>query len=203
MRPLIVLLLAVAGAIADEPPVTAPAPSCPSVPIRSDGSFTWPDGAMIPTATAFDWPVGAPDGEGYWDAQPFGKNRHLGADLNADDGRIFRDPVVAVADGCVVFAQDIWRGWGNVVRVVHVLPSGEVVESLYAHLDRIDVQVGDLVTRGAPLGTVGDAHGRYGPHLHLELRDQAGRPQGGGYGAAYGYVDPMTFIEAHRAKTGG
>ena len=199
MPPLLALILARVPPGPPAPTAEPPPARCPEVPIRGDGSFDWPDASGAPVAERFDPPVGAPDGAGTWDAQPFGENRHLGADLNATDGDIYGDPVVAVADGCVVFAQDIWRGWGNVVRVVHVLPDGAVVESLYAHLDRIDTYVGAVVARGAPIGVVGDAHGAYGPHLHLEIRDQVGMPQGHGYGTSEGYVDPMAFLAAHGA----
>lgn len=175
---------------------TAP-PTCPLVPIGADGSYVPPE--RPPEGDGrFDWPVGGPGGEGWFDYQPFGEHRHLGADLNQDGGTPVGAPVRAVADGCVVFAQDIWRGWGNVVRVIHRTRDGQVVESLYAHLDRIDVQVGQWLRRGAPIGTVGTAHGAYVPHLHLELRTRVGLPQGHGYGEQDGYVDPMQFIAAHR-----
>jgi murein DD-endopeptidase MepM/ murein hydrolase activator NlpD len=172
-------------------------PTCPGVPIHGDGSYDAP--VDVPAGDGrFDWPVGPPDGQGWFDVQPFGQNRHLGADLNAVGGTHIGAPVTAVADGCVVFAQDIWRGWGRVVRVLHRLPDGSTVETLYAHLDRMDVTVGTWVARGAPVGTVGDAHHTYGPHLHLELRTTVGLPQGGGYGHVPGYVDPIQFIAVHR-----
>lgn len=197
---MLLLSLAFAGpaTVHDEPPPPPPPPrACPAVHIEPDGGFAWPD-APIAGDGRFDWPVGAPDGAGWFDVQPFGENRHLGADLNAEGGTRGGEPVTAIADGCVVFAQDIWRGWGNVVRVVHPLPDGGFVESLYAHLDRVDVPVGAWIPRGAPVGTVGDAHGAYRPHLHLELRGRVGAPVGHGYGGAPGYVDPVRFIAARR-----
>ena len=72
------------------------------------------------------------------------------------------------------------------------------VESLYAHLDAIEVVVGARLGRGQRLGTIGTAGGHYGPHLHFELRTQAGLPLGGGYGEPLGQVDPSAFIRAHR-----
>lgn len=178
----------------------APPPfECPAVAVTGDGSFAWPaNAAGPPAADRWEWPLGPPSGEGYYDAQPFGRNAHLGADLNAVGRNDFGDPVHVVADGCVTFARDIWRGWGNVVRVVHRVPGGGFVETLYAHLDHIDVAPGRAVRRGDVLGVVGDAHGRYGPHLHLELRTTVGLPQGGGYGASAGYADPMAFLAARR-----
>jgi murein DD-endopeptidase MepM/ murein hydrolase activator NlpD len=166
------------------------------VTIEGDAAFSWPGGSPVGDGV-FAWPVGQPPGAGWYDIQPFGTNRHLGADLNADAGTRVGDPVYAAGDGCVVFAQDIWRGWGNVVRVVHPLPDGSVVETLYAHLDRIDTAVGAWITRGTLIGTVGTAHGTYGPHLHLEVRTTVGLPQGPGYGWLDGYTDPIVWIAEH------
>jgi murein DD-endopeptidase MepM/ murein hydrolase activator NlpD len=203
MLPFLLWLACTPGPAVAVEPAAAPL-RCPTVPIGPDGSFTWP-GGLAAADGRFDWPLSPPDGLGYYDVQPFGRNRHLGADLNDRAGKDSGAPVHAIADGCVVFAQDIWRGWGNVVRVVHVLPEGAVVESLYAHLDRVDVNVGQWVPRGLVLGTVGDAHHAYSPHLHLEVRDRVGMPQGHGYGepAPRGYVDPMAFIAGHRAPADG
>lgn len=146
----------------------------------------------------FDFPVGAPDGAGYHDAQPFGANDHLGGDWNGDRGGDSDrgDPVFAIADGVVADAADRAGGWGNVVRILH--PCG--VESLYAHLDAIAVAPGARVRRGQPIGTIGTAGGVYPAHLHLELRDRP-LPLGGGYAAdRTGYLDPTAFIRAHRPR---
>lgn len=194
MPPLLHVLLAGPPTVADEP---APAPAtCPRVALSADHSY--PPPAALPVGDGrFQWPVGGPAGEGWYDLQPFGRNRHLGADLNADAGTRVGAPVTAVADGCVVVARDVWRGWGNVLRTLHRLPDGRVVEVLYAHLDHIDVAEGQWVRRGEPVGVVGDAHGVYGPHLHLELRTTPGLPLGPGYGLLPGYTDPMAFIAAN------
>ncbi len=153
-----------------------------------------------PLTDGFDFPVGAPHGRGYVDAQPFGRNHHLGSDWNAQTGgdSDLGDPVYSVAHGHVAYAGDLRGGWGNVVRVVHRTPTGEV-ESVYAHLDRIDVKVGETVRRGQAVGTIGDAHGVYVSHLHFEIRDQVGMDIGPGYATnTEGWVDPTQYIEAHR-----
>jgi murein DD-endopeptidase MepM/ murein hydrolase activator NlpD len=152
--------------------------------------------ATGPVPGGFDFPVGAPDGDGYYDAQPFGVHDHCGNDWNGNGGADtdLGDPVTAIADGVVTFASDEGGGWGNVVRVVH-----GSVESLYAHLDRIDVHPSEVVRRGDPLGTIGTAHGHYKAHLHLELRSRPGLPLGGGYAMdRTGYLDPTAYILAHR-----
>src|SRR5690606_26302707 len=95
-------------------------------------------------ADGFDYPVGPPDGAGYYDAQPFGgDSAHLGSDWNGVRGgnSDLGDPVFAVADGRVLDTTDHGGGWGNVVRVAHLVRDEEgvrVVESLYAHLERVD-----------------------------------------------------------------
>jgi murein DD-endopeptidase MepM/ murein hydrolase activator NlpD len=152
----------------------------------------------------FSMPLGEPDGRGSYDAQPFGTNRHLGADLNGPGGgdTDLGMPVYAIADGEVVFAADAGPGWGNVVRVVHRLPEGGAVESVYAHLLDVEVRPGARVTRRKRIGSVGNAGGRYKAHLHLELRRAPGLPLGGGYGderEREGYVDPVAFIQSRLA----
>ncbi|MEO0603064.1 MAG: M23 family metallopeptidase [Myxococcota bacterium] len=150
-------------------------------------------------AEHFDFPVGAPDARGYFDAQPFGTNRHLGSDWNAVTGgdSDLGAPVFAVARGRVTEVHDHGGGWGRVVRLVH-RHEGRCVESLYAHLSSVDVAVGQPVARGTQLGGIGNVGGRYLAHLHFEIRTSAGLPLGGGYGVPEGHVDPTAFIEAHR-----
>jgi septal ring factor EnvC (AmiA/AmiB activator) len=74
-------------------------------------------------------------------------------------------PVSAVHAGRVVFAN--WmRGFGNLLIVDH----GDNVMTLYAHLQRFDVEVGAQVTRGDTLAAVGDSGGRDSPALYFEVR---------------------------------
>ena len=160
--------------------------------------------AHLEPAPTFDFPVGPPDGEGYYDAQGFGENFHLGEDWNreGDAHADFGDPVHAIANGQVTYVGHAGRGWGLVVRVVHhVRRSGrsDFVESLYAHLHRADVKVGHLVERGEVLGTIGDADGAYIPHLHFEIRRVPDLPIGPGYSPDDSqWLDPSAFILAHR-----
>ena len=156
--------------------------------------------ADLSRATRFGMPVGWPDGSGYYDAQDFGVNHHLGEDWNAVTGGATDrgDPVYAIGDGVVRFAEEGGPGWGNVVRVVHrvrVAGRDAWIESLYAHLERVDVEPGDAVTAGQVIGTIGDAGGRYSPHLHFEVRRQPDLPLGGGYSAESSmHLDPSAFL---------
>ncbi len=150
----------------------------------------------------FDYPVGIPDGNGYYNAQGFGVNKHLGDDWNGIRGgnTDLGDPVHVIAHGYVHAASDLKGGWGRVVRVWHQLPDSQLVESVYAHLDTMMVKAGTWVSKGSQIGTIGTAHGRYPAHLHLEIRDSIFMPIGGGYDSeTSGYLDPDKFIREHRS----
>jgi murein DD-endopeptidase MepM/ murein hydrolase activator NlpD len=161
-----------------------------------------------PPADSFAFPVGGGTASGYYNAQPFGQNLHLGEDWNGMGGgdSDLGDPVLAIAGGVVRSTRDHGGGWGRVVRVVHDIGgpgSPAYIESLYAHLASIEVAAGDVVARGQRIGTIGNAGGRYPAHLHLELRDRVDLPLGAGYGAdASGYLDPTAFIGARREARG-
>ena len=77
----------------------------------------------IRQALRFDFPVGKPNADGYYNAQSFGENSHLGDDWNATTGgnTDLEDPIYSIGVGKVVFAKDLAGGWGNVVRIVHHL----------------------------------------------------------------------------------
>lgn len=152
-------------------------------------------------ADAFNFPVGPPDGKGYYNAQKFGKNNHLGDDWNLNTGgnSDLGDPISSIANGYVTTAEDIGGGWGNVIRITHYLPDGSTVESLYAHCDTILVQENSWVEIGDKIGTIGTNHGHYFAHLHLEIRDALNMSIGGGYSTdTEGYLDPTEFINEHR-----
>lgn len=152
-------------------------------------------------AYSFDFPVGKPDAHGYYNAQKFNEYNHLGDDWNGTGGgnTDLGDPIYSIADGYVKFARDIGGGWGGVVRVNHKLPDGTMVESLYAHCQRIDVSPGTYIRKGEQLGTIGNVNGIYYAHLHLEIRTDPNMDIGGGYSSdTTGYTDPTDFINQHR-----
>ncbi len=138
---------------------------------------------LAPTAVAFDFPAGSGHGAFTYNAQPFLVNRHLGDDFNGIGGKNsdLGDPVNAVADGKVIYSGWSGEGWGNVVILLHELASGEMVQSLYGHLDSVRVAVGGQVRRGESIGSIGDAGGRYLAHLHFELRNSPILEVGSGY----------------------
>ncbi|MEL6863408.1 MAG: M23 family metallopeptidase [Bacteroidota bacterium] len=154
----------------------------------------------------FDFSVGKPNAEGYYKALYFGQKRHLGEDWNGEGGgnTDLGDPVYTSGNGLVIFSRHVCCGWGNVVRIVHRLrnhPEYKYIETVYAHLDKRQVEVGDMVYRGKQIGTIGTADGKYSAHLHLEARNFTNMSLGPGYSDDhFGYMDPTEFIKAHRPK---
>jgi murein DD-endopeptidase MepM/ murein hydrolase activator NlpD len=86
---------------------------------------------------------------------------HLGVDYAAPTGA----PVRTVGDGVVEFAGS-QNGFGNVVFVKH----RNNHTTVYAHLSRIAVKTGQLVSQGQNIGAVGATGWATGPHLHFEFR---------------------------------
>lgn len=138
---------------------------------------------LAPKAMSFDFPVGSEHGALTYNAQAFLVNRHLGDDLNGIGGQDsdLGDPVYAVTDGKVIFAGWAGEGWGNVVVLLHDKGSGEMVKTLYGHLDSVRVAVGGQARRGNPIGAIGNAAGRYPAHLHFELSRTQALDIGEGY----------------------
>ncbi len=107
----------------------------------------------------------------------FGTDGHTGWDWMMRRGT----PVLAVADGEVVTAGAVpafycpLPGFGRVVSdqlAVEVLvsaPDGTRFRVGYHHLDRVEVEVGQRVSRGQLLGRAGTTGCSLGPHLHLEV----------------------------------
>ncbi|WP_448587186.1 peptidoglycan DD-metalloendopeptidase family protein [Thermocrinis sp.] len=97
-----------------------------------------------------------------WRKNPFGKGYefHSGIDIEAPTG----SAVKTTADGIVVFAGR-YSEYGNTVIVNHT--SG--YSTLYAHLSKIEVKVGQKVKAGDIIGKVGSTGRSTGPHLHYEV----------------------------------
>ena len=144
----------------------------------------------IPTALRFDSPMGSEHGaltynaQKYWEMNDTRGGHHTGDDLNGIGGMNtdLGDPVYATADGLVVYAGEPSPDWGKTVILAHRDRDGRILESMYAHLDRIQVAVDTVVPRGKKIGTVGTADGRYPAHLHFEMRHGDGVDLGAGYG---------------------
>jgi hypothetical protein len=162
--------------------------------------------AMLPVAVRWDMPMGSETGALTYNAQPFRMTRHLGDDLNGIGGynSDLGDPVWAAADGRVVFCGEAAKGWGKMVILacrVQEPDSAEwqVLQAVYAHLQEVEVQPGQLLQRGQRLGTVGTGGGLYYAHLHFELRRGPWVNPGIGYAdAGLNRFSPEGFIAASK-----
>ncbi len=157
-------------------------------------------------ADGFDFPVGKPDGFGYYKARGFWPNGHLGEDWNGRGGgnSDLGDPVYAIGHGVVVFSTDHRMGWGNVVIIRHAYraSNGRVryIDSLYGHLDKRLVNLHDRIKRGQQIGTIGTNRGMYLAHLHFEIRKNLNVGMNRkDFGRDYSnYHSPTTFIRENR-----
>ena len=98
---------------------------------------------------------------------------HRGTDFHAPSGT----PVLAANDGEVIVAQGMFYE-GNLVVIDH----GQQFTTLYMHLSKIKVHVGERVTKGQRLGLSGATGRVTGPHLHLSARWQGA------------WVDPVVLL---------
>lgn len=125
---------------------------CAALPIAAPGRVTSPYG---------------------WRNRPSGPDLHTGVDLGAPEGTL----VFAMLEGTVRVAalSGVLEGYGNTVVIEHA----PQLFSLYAHLQRFFVGVGQRVQAGQLIGFVGRTNGtraqpsrvfsESGAHLHLEF----------------------------------
>ena len=128
-------------------------------------------------STTFIWPASgrftSPFG---YRIHPISRTRrmHSGIDLANSTGT----NITASQNGKVISAG--YKGtYGNLVVIKH----GNGMETAYAHLSRISVSVGDVVTQGQSIGKMGSTGGSTGSHLHFEIRKN---------GTA---VNPMNYLQ--------
>ena len=148
---------------ASEPPVAAPVPqkppaaAAPAVPATDDAlEFAWP--AKGEVIVAFDET----------------KNRK-GIDLAGGAG----DPVLAAAEGKVVYAGEGLRGYGKLIIIKH----NSTFLTAYAHNQSILVKEDQSVKKGQKIAEMGSTDSDR-VKLHFEIRER-GRP-----------VDPMKYLRS-------
>lgn len=126
---------------------------------RFAGTMTWPTPGFTRVTSNYGWRI-----------CPFhGREFHPGIDVGkkSDGTAINGAAIVATGAGKVIYAG--YRGgYGNTVMVDH----GDGVVTLYAHQQSggITVGVGQKVSKGQRIGTVGSTGYSTGPHLHFEVR---------------------------------
>jgi murein DD-endopeptidase MepM/ murein hydrolase activator NlpD len=123
--------------------------------------FIWPEPTAVETQ-----PFGPCS---FWFEPPYGgfAHFHTGIDMSSPEG----SPVLAADDGVVILAggsvvNGVLVGYGNYVVIAH---AGGYT-TLYGHLLRLAVRVGDTVTQGQVVGLEGSTGNSTGAHLHFELR---------------------------------
>lgn len=92
-----------------------------------------------------------------------GKYHHDGVDIASPRGA----SVVAAGPGKITLVKrsDLVAGFGNYIEIDH----GYGYVTRYAHLDNINVRVGEKVLKGFKIGTVGTSGGAIAPHVHYEV----------------------------------
>ncbi len=104
---------------------------------------------------------------------------HTGIDIGSPSRKV-GDPVTAFLPGKVIYAGEIFWGFGKHIIIDH----GDHITSVYAHLDKIFVVPGqEIKTTDQVIGNEGSTGWSTGPHLHFEIR-VFGIP-----------VNPRTFLE--------
>jgi lipoprotein NlpD len=180
----------VAAPITGAAPVTAASSAAGSTavtasPVTSTGVVSRPLGTPTATATApVAAPVGAPESAGaddvsfVWPAQGtviagFDEAKNKGV---AIAGRV-GDPVIAAADGRVVYAGAGLRGYGNLIILKH----NNTFLTAYAHNQALLVREDQAVRQGQKIAEMGSSDADR-VKLHFEVR-RLGKP-----------VDPMGYL---------
>ena len=93
-----------------------------------------------------------------------GIHGYNGVDLGAPVGT----PVRASASGEVIVAKG--QGWNGGYGDYIVIRHRSGIQTLYAHLSKVNVAVGEQVTAGENIALSGNSGKSTGPHLHFEVR---------------------------------
>jgi murein DD-endopeptidase MepM/ murein hydrolase activator NlpD len=139
-------------------------------PLRADTSYQYRDNFLDPRD-------GSPDTYNHARVNGDGSlvRLHDGIDIYADEG----EPLVAPFSGTVIDPSTRWRPWepsryGRTVVIVSDEAASEGYIALLVHAGSVWVAVGDHVTRGQVVGTVGRSGNAEAQsiraHLHFELR---------------------------------
>ncbi len=99
---------------------------------------------------------------------------HNGVDMAAPSG----SPILAAADGTVI-AASYSGSMGNYIMIDH----GSDIITIYMHASSLGVSVGQEVSAGDRIGSVGSTGRSTGPHLHFGVRNNGA------------YVNPWTYLK--------
>lgn len=132
-------------------------------------------------------------------------NGHTGIDF----GVALNTPVKAAGAGTIVFAN-----WANTLSssnkwwiapafagICVVIDHGNGLLTLYAHLNKTDLNAGDYVNAGQVIGLSGSTGLSSGPHLHFEVLGWPLQPYNGFYGRLNPNNHVGTFIQPASSAT--
>jgi murein DD-endopeptidase MepM/ murein hydrolase activator NlpD len=102
---------------------------------------------------------------------------HTGVDFIAPLGT----PILTVQNASIIRVQHSDKGYGNNV----IIQIDEKTQVMYAHMDKIEVEVNQKVTQGTLIGTVGSTGMSTKPHLHFEVVEDGKK------------VDPKGFLPTY------
>lgn len=145
-------------------PAGASAPIAPATPAPAATAARDSD-----DEPAWGWPVGSPVSAG------FDEQRNKGLDFNGKAG----EPVLAAADGRVMYAGSGLRGYGNMVIIKH----NNSYLTAYAHNQTLLVKEDQAVRKGQKIAEMGSSDADQ-VMLHFEVRKQ-GKP-----------IDPSKLLPA-------
>ena len=124
------------------------------IKVQGTGSMSWPSGCYRISQYYKGW-------------------RHTGLDIACPWGTALR----AADSGTVIRVQYGRTGYGYNIIIDH----GGGITTLYGHMSRIDVAVGQTVEKGEVIGAEGSTGRSTGPHLHFEVRINGARVNPLGY----------------------
>ncbi|GAB4402884.1 MAG: peptidoglycan DD-metalloendopeptidase family protein [Rhodoferax sp.] len=145
----------------------AAAASAPAAAASASGAAASASGAAAANTIEWTWPAAGPVLAG------FDELKNKGVDLGGRAG----DPVLAAADGRVVYVGAGLRGYGNLIILKH----NNVFLSAYAHNQKLLVKEDQNVKRGEKIAEMGNSDADR-VKLHFEVRKQ-GKP-----------VDPLLYL---------
>ena len=122
----------------------------PSTPATS-GDYIWPCSARYITS-----PFGKRTSPG-----GIGSTNHKGVDIGASYG----SSIYATKAGTVIVSSYDAGGYGNYVQIDH----GGGNYTLYGHMSKRLVSVGQTVSQGEVIGLCGSTGASTGPHVHYEI----------------------------------
>ena len=127
------------------------------------GNFIWPASGVI---TSGFGGRNSPGG--------IGSTNHKGLDIGVSYGSVY-----AADGGTVTVAAHLSNGYGKAIKIDH----GDGRATFYAHLNDIDVYVGQKVKQGERIAQSGNTGRSTGPHLHFEVHINGIQ------------VDPMKYLK--------